>query len=56
MKILVPYDEKAFVTGAYGITEPDINRSAVLSPNDLDLIVVPGLGFDAQCRRLGRGA
>lgn len=56
LKICVPYDETAFITGAYGITEPDINRSAILSPNDLDVIVVPGLGFDRQCRRLGRGA
>ena len=24
--------------------------------HDLDLIIVPGLGFDSECRRLGRGA
>ena len=56
IKICVPYSEECFVTGAYGITEPDPDRSAILSPNDLDLIIVPGLGFDSECRRLGRGA
>ena len=56
IKICVPYDESAFVTGAYGITEPDPDKSAILHPNDLDLIIVPGLGFDRECRRLGRGA
>ena len=56
IKICVPFSEDAFVTGAYGITEPDEKRSAILSPNDLDLIIVPGLGFDSECRRLGRGA
>ena len=56
IQICVPHDKSAFRTGAYGITEPDPNRSAILSPNDPDLIIVPGLGFDAQCRRLGRGA
>lgn len=56
IKICVPFSEDCFVSGAYGITEPDPDRSAILSPNDPDLIIVPGLGFDSQCRRLGRGA
>lgn len=56
LKICVPFGSDSFRTGAYGIMEPDPEKSAILSPNDLDFIIVPGLGFDAECRRLGRGA
>ena len=56
LKILVPNDDNAFCVGAYGIIEPDITRSTVIEPNDLDIIVVPGLAFDKNCQRLGRGA
>lgn len=56
IKICVPFGPDCFNIGAYGIIEPDENRSAILSPNDLDLIIVPGLAFDNKCNRLGRGA
>lgn len=54
--VCVPHDESAFVVGAYGIIEPDITKSDVLAPTDLDLIIVPGLAFDRFRHRLGRGA
>ena len=38
---------------ANGIREPV--GGAVIQPEDLDLIVVPGLGFNGQGGRLGRG-
>lgn len=56
IKLCVPQNESAFNIGAYGIIEPDENRSEILSPDDLDIIVVPGLAFDKNCNRLGRGA
>ena len=31
------------------------NQQAILPQNDYDLIIVPVLGFDDQCNRLGRG-
>lgn len=46
--------ERDLVTGRLGIREPAGHcRTYVL--NQLDLVLVPGLGFDAFGRRLGRG-
>ena len=45
--------------GAFGILEPkELFRSEIsfqVSPEEIDLVIVPGLGFDSQTRRLGRG-
>lgn len=40
--------------GAYGLPEPG-EGSAVIAPEEIDLIFVPGTAFDAQGRRLGQG-
>jgi 5-formyltetrahydrofolate cyclo-ligase len=40
--------------GHFGIREPS-SRCARLTSNRLDLILVPGVAFDLQCYRLGRG-
>ena len=40
---------------AYGISTPSLEDSQVLDIKDLDLVVVPGLGFDRCGNRLGRG-
>lgn len=49
-----------FAPGAYGIWEPKpqcrTDRRREVSPKDLDLILVPGLAFDRNRNRLGRGA
>ena len=41
--------------GTLGILEPSATAPA-LPPADLDLVVAPGLAFDAAGRRIGRGA
>jgi 5-formyltetrahydrofolate cyclo-ligase len=40
--------------GRYGISEPDSSCDEV-ALNGLDLALVPGIGFDVNGRRLGRG-
>ncbi|HEX9023695.1 MAG TPA: 5-formyltetrahydrofolate cyclo-ligase [Geobacteraceae bacterium] len=47
-------DPAALCKGAFGIPEPDAN-CPVHSPGEADLIVVPGVVFDVQGRRIGYG-
>lgn len=41
--------------GAYGIPEPKSSRIRPFSPENLDLVMVPGVAFDPQGNRLGYG-
>ena len=41
--------------GAYGIRTPVLSRSALLRPDQLDLVLVPCTAFDTACRRVGMG-
>lgn len=45
--------EESLRIGAFGIEEPTGERIQELT--DIDLVVVPGMAFDAQGHRLGRG-
>jgi len=51
-----PTFHKSWPTNRWSIPEPppDMPRVAA-KPGDLDLLVVPGLGFDENCNRLGQG-
>lgn len=52
---ILPYDaQHPLETGAYGIQEPTGDTAAV-TPEQIDLIIVPGVAFDTQGNRLGRG-
>lgn len=41
---------------SYGIREPDVERAPLVSPFDVDAVLVPGLAWDRSGGRLGRGA
>ena len=41
--------------GSFGILEPDPNTSVKVELGAIDVLLVPGVGFDRKCRRLGRG-
>lgn len=46
-------DSTRLKKGPYGVCEPASQRPIPL--NDLDLVIVPGIAFDAKGNRLGRG-
>lgn len=48
--------EKDLVPGAYGILEPKKRLQIHQKDASFDIIFAPGLGFDREGRRLGRGA
>jgi 5-formyltetrahydrofolate cyclo-ligase len=45
-----------FVSGPHGVMEPDVNVCKNVRLEEIDLILVPGIGFDKERNRLGRGA
>lgn len=55
MEAYIPRSPEAMQTGAFGITEPVPALSRHIAPEELDLVLVPCVGFDAVCRRIGRG-
>ena len=55
LELYIPADEGCFVKGAYGIAEPDRERSERITIDRIELIIVPGLAFDRELYRLGRG-
>ena len=44
-----------WAVGQYGIRTPVPERSTLLQPEQLDLVLVPCTAFDADCRRVGMG-
>lgn len=45
-----------FSVGTYGIREPKPELSEAVAPEEFDLVLVPCVGFDESCRRIGHGA
>lgn len=48
--------DEDFISGPFGVMEPDAEKTKELSIKEIDIVIVPGLGFDYHKNRLGRGA
>ena len=55
MAALAPKGEDAWRAGSYGIMEPVMEKSELIEPQDIDLILCPCTVFDEDCNRMGMG-
>ncbi len=56
MEAAVPEDDDAAIApGLFGIREPVRKRSQVVAPEELDVVIVPCVGYDSRGNRLGHG-
>ena len=68
-QIIVPFSDKEnrclilselkdwdeLMPGSYGILEPSMENIREIRIDDVDLVIVPGVGFDKKGRRIGHG-
>lgn len=50
---VLPYEESRLELGSFHIEEPTGNE--ITDPSEIELVVVPGVAYDRNGRRLGRG-
>ena len=55
MEAFAPLEENAFETGRFGIRSPIPAKSRLISPGEIDLVLVPCVAFDGAGARLGMG-
>lgn len=55
MKALMPFSKFDFKLSSHGINAPEEKRSIVIKAEELDIVLVPLLLFDADKNRLGQG-
>ncbi|MBQ0037230.1 MAG: 5-formyltetrahydrofolate cyclo-ligase [Clostridiales bacterium] len=55
MEARAPLTDADWISGAFGIPVPDPQRSLRIAPEEINLVLVPCVGFDDPCHRLGHG-
>lgn len=56
MKALYPAGADAWTKGRFDIPEPIPERSEIIPPEEIDLVLCPCTAFDEECHRMGMGA
>lgn len=56
MSAYEPESLNDFEAKRYGVREPVEERSRLISPDEIDVVIVPCLAFDCDMKRLGHGA
>ena len=52
-RVITSFDD--LTAGAYGIPEPKADTE-IVPPEEIDIVILPCVGCDRQCRRIGHGA
>ena len=55
MEVYVPGPDGGMVADRYGISAPDPAKSTLVDPKEIDVVIVPMVGFDKNNNRLGQG-
>lgn len=55
MEVYVPDSPDAMIRGKYNILTPDPEHSRLVSPEEIDAVLVPMVGFDRENHRMGQG-
>lgn len=55
MEAWEPKGPESWRRGRYGIWEPDLEQSVPVDPAELDVVLLPCVGYDRHGRRLGHG-
>ncbi len=50
-----PLSDRAWKRGAFGILEPDMEKSRLVNAAEIGCVIVPGVVFDEYCSRIGQG-
>lgn len=56
MVALFPNGEDAWLSGPFGMMEPNPDKSILIPPEEIDLVICPCTAFDEACQRMGMGA
>ena len=54
--VMEAWEPRGWVSGPYGIREPDRGTSLPVPPEEIDLVLAPCVAFDEERKRLGHGA
>ncbi len=55
MQAYHPFDENSWQKGMMGITEPVPEKSELIDPEDIELVICPMVAFDSMKHRMGYG-